>query len=56
MTLPVFLEAPFILKIWLCKVPNGTVFFLQIILVYALISTLSNPLYNNSIYILKINK
>ncbi len=45
MTLPVFLEAPFILKIWLCKVPNGTVFFLQIILVYALISTLSNPLW-----------
>ena len=45
MSLPVFLEAPFILNCWLGTVPSYTVVFLRIVLICALISSLSNPLW-----------
>lgn len=47
MTVPVFLEAPVILKWWLVTVPDYTVIFLRIILIYELIGTLSNPLWTS---------
>lgn len=47
MSIPVFIEAPIILRLWLVKVPNYTVVFLRIILIYTLIGTLSNPLWTS---------
>lgn len=45
MSVPVFIEAPVILKWWLSTVPDNTVVYLRIILVYSVFSTLTNPLW-----------
>ena len=50
LSLPVFIEAPLILNWWLVEVPDHTVSFLRIILAYALLTTISNPL-NISIHV-----
>lgn len=44
LSLPIVIEAPLILNLWLKEVPNYTVIFLQIAIFTALINTLSNPL------------
>lgn len=44
LSLPVLLEADFILTIWLKIVPDNTVIFLRIMICISLIYTLSNPL------------
>ena len=44
LSLPVVIEAPFILNIWLVKVPDYTVVFLRLIIFTALIDSLSNTL------------
>lgn len=44
LSLPVVVEAPLILGLWLKKVPDYTVIFLQITIFTALLNTLSNPL------------
>ena len=45
MSMPVLIEAPIILKWWLGTVPDNTVIYLRIILVYSVFSTLTNPLW-----------
>ncbi len=45
MSIPVFIEAPVILKWWLTTVPENTVVYLRIILIYSVLATLSNPLW-----------
>lgn len=40
---PLYVEAPFVLKIWLGEVPAETVFFTRIILIQSLIQTMSRP-------------
>lgn len=45
MSIPIYIEAPIILKWWLGIVPDNTVVFLRIILLYSIFSTLSNPLW-----------
>lgn len=44
LSLPVLLEAPLILQIWLKTVPNNTVIFLRLIICTTLIYTISNPI------------
>ena len=44
LSLPVILEAPFILSIWLKAVPQYTVIFLRLVLITALIDSLSGTL------------
>ena len=44
LSLPVALEAPFILDLWLKEVPEHTVIFLRIVLLTTLIDSLSTPL------------
>lgn len=44
LTIPVILEAPMILKLWLKNVPDFTVLFLRLSLIVALIDCLSNTL------------
>lgn len=44
LSLPVLLEAPFILKLWLKTVPDNTVIFLRIIICTTLIYTIANPI------------
>lgn len=44
MSLPIIIEAPFILSIWLKKVPEYTVIFLRLVLITALIDSLSRTL------------
>ena len=44
MSLPIVLEAPFILEIWLRNVPEYTVIFLRLVLITALIDSLSGTL------------
>ena len=44
LSLPVLLEAPFILKLWLKTVPDNTVVFLRIIICTTLIYTIANPI------------
>lgn len=46
MCIPFFLEAPFIIKLWLGKVPEYTIIFLKIILVVSLIDCSANSLMN----------
>ncbi len=43
LSLPVFLEAPMILKLWLGNVPEHTVNFIRILLLIMLLQTLHNP-------------
>ena len=45
MSIPVYIEAPVILKWWLGVVPENTVVYLRIILIYSVFATLSNPLW-----------
>ena len=45
MSVPVYIEAPVILKWWLNTVPDNTVVYLRIILVYSVFATLTNPLW-----------
>lgn len=44
LSLPVIIEAPFILNLWLKEVPEYTVIFLRLVLISALIESLSGPL------------
>lgn len=44
LSLPIFMEADFILSIWLKEVPNHTASFLQITMLVLLVNALSNPL------------
>ena len=44
LSLPVILEAPFILGVWLKKVPDFTVIFLRIVLLTTLVDSLSNTM------------
>lgn len=44
LSLPVIIEAPFILNIWLKAVPDYTVIFLRLVLLTSMLSSLSNPL------------
>lgn len=44
LSLPFIIEAPFILNLWLKEVPEYTVIFLRLVLVSALIESLSGPL------------
>lgn len=44
LSLPVIVEAPLILSVWLKEVPDYTVIFLRIAIFTAMINTLSNPL------------
>lgn len=44
LSLPVILEAPFILNIWLLEVPDYTVVFLRLVLLTALVDSLSGTL------------
>lgn len=43
-SLPLYLEAPFVLNLWLGAVPVQTIEFIKLTLLTGLISTLSNPL------------
>lgn len=43
LSLPVLLEAPFILQLWLKTVPDNTIIFLRIIICTTLIYTIANP-------------
>lgn len=45
MSVPVYFEAPTILKWWLHTVPENTVVYLRIILIYSVLATLANPLW-----------
>ena len=44
LSLPIIIEAPFILNLWLKEVPQYTVIFLRLVLITALIDSLSGPL------------
>ncbi len=44
LSLPVLFEAPVILKLWLGEVPEYTVIFTRLVIVYALLESLSHPL------------
>ena len=43
LSLPVVIEAPLILGVWLKEVPDYTVIFLRLAILTALLNTLSNP-------------
>ena len=43
-SLPIFLEAPTLLNLWLVEIPNHTAIFLRITILVLLINSLSNPL------------
>lgn len=45
LVVPIFIEAPFFLKIWLKNVPDYTVLFVRLTFLVSLLSTLSTPLY-----------
>jgi len=45
MSVPVFIEAPIILKWWLGTIPDNTIVYLRIILLYSVFATLANPLW-----------
>ena len=42
--LPIILEAPFILDVWLKEVPNYTIEFVRLIIIYAMIESISNTM------------
>ena len=44
LSLPIIIEAPLILNLWLKEVPDYTVIFLRIVLFTSMLSALSNPL------------
>lgn len=44
LSLPVIIEAPLVLGVWLKDVPDYTVIFLRLAIITALLNTLSNPL------------
>ena len=45
-SLPVIIETPFILKVWLNNVPENSVIFLRLMVCTSWISSISNPLIN----------
>lgn len=45
LSVPLIIEAPFFLKLWLNQVPEYTILFVRLTLIAALISTLSSSLY-----------
>lgn len=45
MSIPVYIKAPVILQWWLGTVPDNTVVFLRVILIYSVFNTLTNPLW-----------
>lgn len=49
LAVPLFVEAPYILKLWLKEVPDYTVLFVRLTLINALIMTLSTSLYTLAI-------
>lgn len=46
LALPIILDAPFILTLWLKQYPENTVLFVRLVLVYSLLEVLSNTLIN----------
>lgn len=44
LSLPIFIEADFILKVWLVNVPKNTVIFLRIMLITSYVETSANPI------------
>lgn len=44
LSLPIIIEAPLVLGIWLKEVPSYTIIFLRLAIITALLNTLSNPL------------
>lgn len=42
-SLPIYIEAPFILKFWLGEVPDYTVTFVRLVLIQALVESYANP-------------
>ena len=44
LSLPVFYEAPFILDLWLDEVPDYTIIFTRLVIIYSLLETLSHPI------------
>ncbi len=44
LSLPVIIEAPYVLQLWLMQVPEYTAIFLRLVLITALIDSLSGPL------------
>lgn len=49
LAMPIIIQAPFILKVWLKTVPDFTVLFVRLTLITSLITTLSTPLYTLAI-------
>ena len=43
-SLPIFLETPFLLGIWLKEIPDYTIIFTRLVIINALIDVLANPL------------
>lgn len=41
--IPLFVETPFILKLWLCEFPADAIFFIRVILIQSLFQTISRP-------------
>lgn len=56
MSVPLIIEAPFVLELWLGIVPDNTVSFLRIILVATILKTLSNPLWTSVLATGKLRK
>jgi O-antigen/teichoic acid export membrane protein len=56
MSVPLIIEAPFVLELWLGIVPDNTVSFLRIILVATILKTLSNPLWTSVLATGKLKK
>ena len=44
LSLPIIIEAPFIIGVWLKEVPDYTVIFLRLVMITGLLNSLSNPL------------
>lgn len=44
LSLPLILEAPTVLSVWLVEVPEYSVIFIRLVLIYAMVNSLSNPL------------
>ena len=56
MAIPIFIEADFILNLWLVEVPDYAVAFVRLTLIYSLCQSLSNTLYTAMLATGKIKK
>ncbi len=56
MAIPIFIEADFILNLWLVEVPDYAVAFVRLTLIYSLCQSLSNTLYTALLATGKIKK